>query len=250
MVPLKRMIPEPMRALLRRLRRPGAIRPGEKGVHELQFWESWVQDTGPEPETDYYRKFMMDMGHIDDVAFFDGKVCLDIGCGPKGSLTWLSNAKAAIGLDPLVESYMKFGIARHNMLYLAASAERIPLPSGYVDVLFSMNSLDHVDDLDTACAEIRRVLKPGKHFIASLNLNEPATATEPWTLTEPYLRTHLFAGWIEEFAMIRPRLSSNEHFGPYAYFYEECPPELLTAEGPKAMWCRFRKPEGMGEAPE
>ena len=111
---------------------------------------------------------------------------------PHGSVTWLNNAKLAIGLDPLVSEYMQFEIDRHDMLYLQAEAEAIPFPDNCVDVVFSMNSLDHVHHLSTTSREIRRILKPGGCFIGSLNLHEPATPAEPWTLTEEFLEKRLF----------------------------------------------------------
>ncbi len=214
-----------------------------KHLREMQFWSQWIGEHGQEPETDYYRKFMMAMGDVHDPSFFDGKICLDVGCGPKGSLTWLENARAAIGVDPLAEAYRQFGIDRHRMIYLAAGAERIPLPSRYVDVVFSMNSLDHVDDAPATCAEIRRLLKPGGHFIGSLNLDEPPTRCEPWRLTEEFLEKHLFAGWQRQFYKVRPKFQGDGgHFGPYKHFFEEPDPELAARPGPKALWCRFRVP--------
>jgi ubiquinone/menaquinone biosynthesis C-methylase UbiE len=217
-------------------------RASQRRQAEFEFWEEWVREHGTAPETDYYRKFMLDMGNLKDVSFFDGKICVDIGCGPRGSLTWLSNAKAAIGLDPLSESYARLGIEKHSMLYLACAAERMPFPSGYVDVVFSMNSLDHVDNLPAACREIRRVLKPGGHFIGSLNLDEPPTVTEPWTLTEELLEQQLFRGWEAQYREIRPKVHSLERFGPYKYFYEPCPAEALETGKTRAMWCRYRVP--------
>ncbi len=216
-------------------------KPVPKLDSELEFWRGWFAEHGSEPETEYYRKFMMDMGNVADAAFFDDKICLDIGCGPKGSLTWLTNVKVAIGLDPLADRYMEFGVADHNMIYLQAESEKIPLPGNYVDIVFSMNSLDHVDNLDQSCKEIRRVLKKGGYLIGSFNLNEPKTVNEPWTLTESILEEKLFQGWSREYYEIRPKLNSNEHFGPYRYFYEECSEELRQAVGPKALWCRFKK---------
>jgi len=213
---------------------------GQKYSEELSFWRGWIREHGDKPDTEYYRKFMMDMGDIRDQAFFDNRICLDIGCGPKGSLTWLTNAKAAIGLDPLADAYRSFGIHGHQMIYLWTKGETIPLPSQYVDVVFSMNSLDHVDNPIDVCTEIRRVLRPGGFFIGSLNLNEPVTATEPWTLTEDFLHEHLFKGWEKQFYKVRPRLSLNHNFGPYKYFYEACPQELLELPGPRALWCRFK----------
>ncbi|MDD1776992.1 MAG: hypothetical protein LUQ65_02410, partial [Candidatus Helarchaeota archaeon] len=43
------------------------------------FWEYWCSEHGVEPETDYYKKFMMDMGDIKDEHFFDGLICINIG---------------------------------------------------------------------------------------------------------------------------------------------------------------------------
>jgi SAM-dependent methyltransferase len=214
---------------------------GVKEGSELQFWQEWFELHGREPETEYYRKFMLAMGGLDDPEFFRGKICIDIGCGPKGSLTWLDGiARTAIGVDPLAEQYMQFGIAEHAMVYVASGAESLPFPSKYADVVFSMNSLDHVGDVVRCCREIRRVLRPGGYFIGSLNLDEPPTLTEPWTLTEDFLEHHLFQGWEPEFRRICPRVESNEHFGPYRYMFEPCPIEVSQRGGPRALWCRYR----------
>lgn len=237
---VKRVVPGPLRRVLRsRVARPSQ---DPKGLAELAFWRSWVSQQGAEPETEYYRKFMMRMGNIEDQGFFNERVCLDIGCGPKGSLSWLTNARLSIGLDPLAEAYTQLGVAKHDMVYLCARAEQMPFPERSVDVVFSMNSLDHVDDLPSACGEIRRILRPGGFFIGSLNLDEPATATEPWTLTEELLEQILFANWERQFYRVRPRVNSPEHFGPYKYFFEDCPQEMMAKPGPRALWCRFRVP--------
>jgi SAM-dependent methyltransferase len=222
---------------------PASVLTDRRYQAELGFWEKWVREHGTAPDTDYYCKFMLDMGNVKDASFFDERICLDIGCGPRGSLTWLPNAKAAIGLDPLSEGYMRLGIVDHQMLYLSSPAERMPFPSRYVDVIFSMNSLDHVEDLPAVCREIRRVLKPGGHFIASLNLDEPATITEPWSLNEELLQRELFHGWEREFYEIRPKVDSHELFGPYKYFYEPCPSEAFKPGKPRALWCRFCVPK-------
>ena len=239
---IRTLVPDPLRCAIKRwfFGKSQSLSPS-KSAAELEFWETYVEESGVAPETEYYREFMMRMGNITEQSFFDDKICLDIGCGPKGSLTWLHNARAAIGLDPLVEQYRRFGIGQHRMLYLSCAAEQIPLLSDCVDVVFSMNSLDHVDDVIRACLEIRRVLKRGGYFLGSLNLDEPPTPTEPWTLTEDFLREHLFRDWRYEYYEVRPRLSDPSHFGPYKYFFEPCPPELANRPGPKALWCRFKK---------
>ena len=239
------IIPEKARNYL--LAMQSRLKPQVKHLHELSFWEARLKEERPENDPEYYRKFMMDMGGVKDQSFFDGLICLDIGPGPRGSLNWLTNARFAIGLDPLVEDYMKFGIAEHSMLYVNATAESIPFATSYVDVVFSMNSLDHVDDIKKTCAEIRRVLKPGGYFIGSLNLDEPKSACEPWTLTKSLLERDLFAGWEKQYYEIRPKVDGD--LVSYKYFYEECPEELLNAPGPKALWCRLRVPVNVPPSP-
>ena len=230
------------RRALRKLVGSGFTRQGRKPDLELNYWRGYIAQADTASEAAYYQKFITDMGAINDPAFFDGKIVLDIGCGPMGSLTWMTGARARIGLDPLAADYAEFGIAQHDMVYVCCGAETMPFPSGYVDVVISMNSLDHVDDFYAVCLQIRRVLKPGGHFVGSLNLNEPPSKCEPWMLTEDLLHKHLFEGWEREFYKVRPRISQDGPFAPYRYFYEDCPPGLLDAEGPQALWCRFRKP--------
>jgi SAM-dependent methyltransferase len=216
---------------------------GVKARSELHFWQELIDNHGAEPQAEYYQRFMLAMGDLDSPEFFRNKICIDIGCGPKGSLTWLDGiAKAAVGVDPLIEQYMRFGIAKHPMIYLKSGAESLPFPAGYADVIFSMNSLDHVDDVGKCCREIRRVLKPDGYFIGSLNLDEPPTLTEPWTLTEEFLEDHLFRGWEQEFLRICPRIDSEEGWGPYRYMFEQCPVDISQKGGPRALWCRYRKP--------
>lgn len=208
---------------------------------ELDWWYWYLGEHGMGARADYYREFMMSMGNIQRQSFFSNLICLDIGCGPAGSLTWLSNSKAAIGLDPLAEHYIPLGIQDHQMIYLSGRVEKIPLPSAYVDVIFSMNSLDHVDDFEQGCREIRRVLKPGGYFIASINLNEPSKSTELGVLTEELLADRLFRGWAAEFYRVRPKVEADSK--PYRYFFEDCPEEIKSAKGPRALWCRFKVPD-------
>jgi hypothetical protein len=41
--------------------------------------------------------------------FFKGKKFLDIGCGPRGSLEWASQATTRVCADPLAVQYGKLG---------------------------------------------------------------------------------------------------------------------------------------------
>ena len=112
-------------------------------------------------------------------GFYAGKKLLDIGCGPRGSLEWATMASERVGLDPLIETYRELGIDEHAMTYVAGYAEQIPFPDAYFDVVSSVNSLDHVNDLERAIAEIKRVVKPGGLFLLATDVNHRPRLREP-----------------------------------------------------------------------
>jgi SAM-dependent methyltransferase len=178
---------------------------------ELRWWlESWdpvIRDGGfnpgdvqefldpGEPTADTYDgrrrqiaraevRRVLSEARIDDPAFFEGKVVMDIGPGPLG-FPDACGAALSIGVEPLAERFAAAGllIPDSGALYLAVGAEEIPLVSGTVDVALSRNSLDHVRDPAAVVGEVRRLLRPGGTFILNVDLDHPATATEPHTFT-------------------------------------------------------------------
>jgi SAM-dependent methyltransferase len=89
---------------------------------------------------------------------------LDLGCGDGifGSLVFPGGVE--FGLDASVREVR---LARPRGAYrhvLAANIEAIPLADASVNSVVSNCVMEHVDHLDTALAEIRRVLRPGGTF--------------------------------------------------------------------------------------
>lgn len=238
---LKRLLPSTYAQRLfhtdfaRRLR--GA--PTKRDAHFLTWLEKYERNGGTlAPLTDNYRQTITGAGNISDLSFFDDKIVLDVGSGPACTLCWIPNARARIGLDPLAARFMELGIGDHDMLYLNAPGERIPLPSAYVDVVISINALDHVEDPVAVMKEIDRITRPGGHFIGSIGLRQRPTFTEPHVLTKQLFQTRLFRGWHEEFSKIRPKGPTPGEF--YRFFQEDPPPGYQAKE--MLWWCRYRKP--------
>jgi len=77
------------------------------------------------------------------------------------------------------------------MIYVKSTEKAIPIPSDSIDVLFTLNAIDHVDDFENICTEIVRIIKPGGDFIGSFNIEEPSTPCEPQTLTEEHIKSSL-----------------------------------------------------------
>jgi ubiquinone/menaquinone biosynthesis C-methylase UbiE len=206
--------------------------PTPKTAAELEYWAKKFELEKGRLNNSHYKQLMLLISGQSS-EFFDGAIVADFGCGPRGSLEWMSNARTRIGVDVLVDDYMSLGIRSHNMAYVRSSESEIPLPSGYLDALFTINSLDHVNNITLMLSEIFRVLKTGGLFAASLNLDEPATPTEPQTITEdfineaiiPYLKVTRFKA--------APRFLNDNYryLINWAEKGEETPPRSITKYG-------------------
>ncbi len=133
-----------------------------------------------------------------ETDFYAGKRVLDVGCGPRGTLEWADMAAERVGLDPLVPRYRDLGIDRHAMRYVAAGAEQMPFDADSFDIVTTMNSLDHVDDVDAAVAELGRVAAPGATWFLLVEAGAPPTATEPQTIDWEFLDS--LDGWHAEWS--------------------------------------------------
>ena len=121
---------------------------------------------------------------------FKDKSIVDIGCGPQGSLHFF-NAKLKIGIDPLAWSYKEFNIKQHDIQYISSRSENIPLKSSSIDGVISVNSLDHVDNLENTLNEIIRILKSNGEIYLQLNLAETPTIYEPIIIKEKEIEEFL-----------------------------------------------------------
>jgi SAM-dependent methyltransferase len=152
-----------------------------KETSELNYWQDRQRKEGVLSNRHYKHFYTAHFG-LDD-EFYNDKTIVDIGCGPRGSLEWASMARRRIGVDPLAEEYLRLGANQHQMEYASAPAERIPLSDAECDVVFSFNSLDHVENVEAAIDEIKRITRPGGLFLLLVEVNHPPTDCEPHELT-------------------------------------------------------------------
>lgn len=152
-----------------------------KQRNELNYWRG-VKKTEGQMSNEHYKYFYTHHFGF-DVSYYNDKVILDLGCGPRGSLEWADKANRRIGLDPLVNKYLKLGANQHRMEYINAPFERIPLRSAECDAVFSFNSLDHVEDIGKTIQEIKRIVRPSGIFLLLVEVNHPPTPCEPHEIT-------------------------------------------------------------------
>jgi SAM-dependent methyltransferase len=101
---------------------------------------------------------------------------LDVGCGPQPAPSYLRDYPVALirGIDPISKP------EEHPFEFVSAVAEDIPWQDASFDIVCSGTTLDHFFLLDVALKEIRRVMKPGGHFVAWIS---EAPGSEPY---DPY----------------------------------------------------------------
>ena len=150
-----------------------------KHIHELSFWAGKAKKEGTLLNHTYEQFYVSDFGI--SLEEYDGKRILDIGCGPRGSLEWADMASLRMGLDPLVNEYYKLdgGTLFHKMNYVCGYSEDMPFPDEMFDFVFSINSLDHVDDLEETVSEMKRVLKVGGICGIIVDANHEPNTFEP-----------------------------------------------------------------------
>lgn len=99
---------------------------------------------------------------------------LDLGCGT-GFLTSellgrASRLQSVIALDialPMLQAARRKRAGMHNVAYLCADAEQLPLAEQIVDGVLSNLALQWCIDLEAVFTDIKRVLKPGGRLVFS-----------------------------------------------------------------------------------
>ena len=118
---------------------------------------------------------------LEKINYRKNIVALDIGCGTGFPLLEvamrLGNSCKVYGLDPweaaLERAKNKIKIdGIHNCELFCGVAEKIPLPDMSVDLIFSNNGLNNVNDIETVMMECKRICRPGAQFVFSYNTDK------------------------------------------------------------------------------
>lgn len=237
------MTPEWVKVIVRPIRNRLT---NSKQKAELSFWRSRFDLDHGRFVNDHYERLMLGMAEESSDDFLKAKIVADFGCGPRGSLVWASSALLRIGIDVLADRYadeFTDNITSHEMIYLKSTEKVIPLPSGFIDVIFTMNAIDHVDNFSVMCDEVIRVLKPGGEFIGSFNLEERASSTEPQQLSEELIEQALLSKLEVQSYRVTGTLPEEDSPAPlfkYAPFFGGSLSYEPGQEG--FLWVRARKP--------
>ena len=182
-----------------------------KEFFELSYWKI-IKIFDKKLNNSHYKYFYTTYFSLPEV-FYNNKIILDIGCGPRGSLEWADRAKKRMGLDPLADKYLNMGAKEHKMTYVKGYVENLPFHNNYFDIISSFNSLDHVGNIKAACDEIKRTLKDGGIFLLIVDIHNLPTLTEPqtirWTFIKDYFSDFEIINEKHLERVIRNRIYSN-----------------------------------------
>ena len=105
-------------------------------------------------------------------------VVLDIGCGPYDCLSAMPGTH--VFLDDIMNLYVDEIGAVLDGTPVCARTELMPFAADSIELLYSVNMLDHVDDMPATVAEMHRILAPGGRIYCQSYFNShPLLDTEP-----------------------------------------------------------------------
>lgn len=145
-----------------------------------QSAQAWITDMGD--QGDFGRHNVLDKPMLARVARLAQAQpvlqVLDVGCGEGRFCRALAaQGHVTVGIDP-APSLIAQAQARHpEGDYRLAGAEALPVGDGAFDLVVSYLSLIDIDDIETAIAEMVRVLRPGGRLLIA-NLNGFNTAAQ------------------------------------------------------------------------
>ena len=139
-----------------------------------------TEQTAPEA---YYTALARDtVLQLSQYAELDGRIVIDVGGGPGFFVRELKRMGArSFCIDADSGEMAALGPPEDDSI--VASATRMPIAAGAVDVCFSSNVLEHVRDWPAMLAEMVRVTKPGGIvFVTFTNWLSPygGHETSPW----------------------------------------------------------------------
>lgn len=204
---------------------------------ELAYWRYLVKEGGS--QKDFGNSFEIVFGHwqrnrllklaeflgvpgdaesngIDD--WCASRTVIEIGAGPFPAAGAARKGwKKAIAVDPIARGYVEGGLVPvccDHIVYVESKGERIPLPSGYADLIINENCLDHVTNPRAVVKEMVRLLKPGGLLWFFVDLSNHIDQMHPHAMNEQKVRKLLVE--IGGFTILRDEVSSHKAH-PQAY---------------------------------
>lgn len=152
---------------------------------QSRVWEN----QGRTPEFIRYFSSLLDQ--------FPSSRFLEIGCGEGFLLASRRNGEK-FAVDLSIEAIRK-AKGRAKADFSLALAERLPFPDDYFELVTSVGVMEHFLDIEEALREIRRILKPGGHYVSLTHVDLSVWERIAVKISEyilPWPRPIRFARWL------------------------------------------------------
>jgi SAM-dependent methyltransferase len=128
---------------------------------------------------------------------FPGSRLLEIGCG-EGFLLSALRGREKFAVDLSVEA-MRKARGRAQAHFSLAVGERLPFPDDHFDLVTSVGVMEHFLDIGETLREIRRIIRPGGHYVSLTHVELSLTERIAAKISEfvfPRPRPLRFARWL------------------------------------------------------
>lgn len=141
---------------------------------ELRWWQKYLKGKNIEEyhswKKAYWQKLLTKLSSTCPVQ--DGMQVLDAGCGPAGIFMNLQNCKVH-ALDPLLDEYDReiphFKKSDYPyVLFMSKPLEQLQAEEQY-DVVYCMNAINHVSDLQACYTLLADAVKPGGKMVITID---------------------------------------------------------------------------------
>jgi len=139
---------------------------------EIRWWQGYLKNKSTEEyltwKLSYWRTFLQKIG----VQLKGQSQVLDVGCGPAGIYMALEDCQVT-ALDPLLNEYeSKLAHFEQSMYphvrFVDSPFEDFAEKKAY-ETVFSINAINHVDDLDLCFDKIVNLTKSGGQLVVSID---------------------------------------------------------------------------------
>ena len=155
----------------------------------------------------------------------ENKKILEIGSGPTGIVNVLKGKRYAI--DPLMDLFLSNCDLPKQIKYIRGKGEDLPFADKFFDIIFCLNTLDHVDSPYKILKESYRCLKKDGLFFIALNCYSPQTVwikefsenigagdiCHPHSYTTDKIKNALISQGFEIIEIKKGSLSQKDHKG-------------------------------------
>ncbi len=141
---------------------------------ELRWWKNYLKNKDNSDYINYKTNYWIDL--LEQVSEIDvnetNKDILEIGCGPSGIFMVFKNSKID-AIDPLIEKYEKELKVFSKKLYPNVNFYALPFEefsnSKQYDIIFCMNTINHVSNIETTLNKIVNMLKPEGYIVETID---------------------------------------------------------------------------------